>query len=80
MNEKWLEIYKKYRERKYKRDLDKLQANFAERGLIQSGIREREEQWLKEDYEDEVAMPHIRTMTTQRALVRYDQSPNDCSL
>ena len=56
MNKKWLEIYKKYRDRKYKRDLDKLQADFAERGLAQSGTRGKEEQWLKEDYEDEVAM------------------------
>lgn len=56
MNEKWSEIYKKYRKRKYGRDLDKLREDFAGRGLASSGIRNNEERWLKEDYEDEVAM------------------------
>lgn len=56
MNEKWLEIYKKYRKRKYERDREKLDNDFAARGLAQSGMREKEERWLKEDYDDEVAM------------------------
>lgn len=56
MNEKWLEIYKKYRERKYMRDLDKLRNDLANRGLGNSSIRENQERYLKEDYEDKVAM------------------------
>lgn len=56
MNENWLEIYKKYRKRKYERDREKLDNDFASRGLAQSGIRAKEERWLAEDYNDEVAM------------------------
>ena len=56
MNQKWLEIYKKYRKRKYERDLDKLRNDLANRGLSRSSIRENEERWLKEDCDDEVTM------------------------
>ena len=90
MNRKYLEIWLRYRERKYIRDLDELQNNFAARGLTSSidvritkltqfcsnaayllhfsrlarqpistklnSMREKAEQWLGEDYEDDVAM------------------------
>lgn len=56
MNRKYFEIFKKYRGRKYSRDLDKLQEDFASRGLISSGIRNKEEARLKADYEDEISM------------------------
>lgn len=56
MNDEWFNLFKKYRLRKYNRDLDKLRNDLANRGLAQSSIREDEERWLKEDYADEVAM------------------------
>lgn len=56
MNKRHFEIYQRYRKRKYERDLDRLQTNLEQRGLIRSGLRNKEEKWLKEDYEDEVAM------------------------
>lgn len=55
MNRKEFEIFEKWRKEKYKIDLEKLQNNLAERGLHQSGIRVKEESWLKDEYEAEVA-------------------------
>lgn len=49
-------MYKKYRQRKYKRELDKLRDDLANRGLAQSTIRANEKDWLKEDYDDDIAM------------------------
>lgn len=56
MNKKQFEIFKRYRKRKYDRDLEGLQSDFAARGLAYSGLREKAQQSLKEDYEDQVAM------------------------
>ena len=71
MNPDWLKIYKKYRERKYERDLDKLRNNLANRGLAQSGIRQNEERWLKENYEDDAAMKEQEVrIETEKALER----------
>lgn len=68
MNQKWLEIYKKYRARKYDRDLDKLRNDLDDRGLALSGARENQERWLKEDYEDEVAMKN------EEAVIHKEES------
>lgn len=56
MNQEWLKAYKKYRQRKYERDLDRLQNDFASHGMVSSGQRNKEERWLKEDFEDDIAM------------------------
>lgn len=55
MNRKEFEIFEKWRKGKYEIDLEKLQNDLASRGLSRSGIREKEELWLREEYESEVA-------------------------
>jgi len=55
MNRKEFEIFEKWREEKYKIDLEKLQNDLAHRGLAQSGIRAKEELWLKKEYEAEIS-------------------------
>ena len=49
------EIYKTWREGKYRRDLERLQNDLANRGLASSSIRNAEEQWLKSEFETEVS-------------------------
>ena len=56
MNQKYFEIFKKYRRRKYERELEDLQEDLAHRGLGQSGIRIKQEERLKADYTDEIEM------------------------
>lgn len=75
MNYKWLEIFGKYRQRKYERDLDKLRNDLASRGLTSSGIRNNEERWLKEDYEDEMQMKEeeISIYDTERTAQRTER-------
>jgi len=51
MNEKKFEIYKVWRTKKYERDLEKKRDELASRGLASSSIRNKEEQWLKEELE-----------------------------
>jgi hypothetical protein len=53
MNDEWLKTFKKYRKRKFERDLKSMQEH---QGLISVTIKEKEERWLEEDYEDELAM------------------------
>lgn len=56
MNQKHLEIFLKYRKRRYEREFEDLQNDLALRGLIHSTEREVREARLKADYEDEVDM------------------------
>ncbi|MDD2785543.1 MAG: hypothetical protein PHS79_01465 [Patescibacteria group bacterium] len=56
MNKKWFEIFKKYRARKYLRDFNFQENDFARRGLEFSSERTDAQKMLKADYDDEVAM------------------------
>lgn len=54
MNKQIFDIFKKWREEKYHRDLEKLRLDMADKGLTFSSIRDKEEQWLKDEYEAEL--------------------------
>lgn len=55
MNCEEFEIFEKWRKEKYEIDLEKLRENLAGRGLSSSGIRGKEEAWLKRKFEAEIA-------------------------
>ena len=70
MNSREFELYKTWRERKYWRDLEKLQNDLANHGLASSGIRNKEEAWLKDEYETEVLREEAMMLDYQAQKAR----------
>ncbi len=59
MNREQFKIWEKQKRREYELELEKLQENFAARGLAYSGIRNRAEADLKTKYEDEIEFKRL---------------------
>lgn len=77
MSNKYFQIFERYHNRKYQRDLEELQQEMAERGLAQSGIRDEAEARLLANCRDEIAMEKEKSDTEdEEALGRKKERRN----
>ncbi len=60
VNRKEFDIWEKQQKVMYKMELDKLQNDLANRGLIFSGIRNEQEAHLKDRFDSEISIARIR--------------------
>lgn len=77
MNKKQFEIYKEWRRKKYQRDLEKKQDELASRGMASSGLRNKEEKWLIEEYQADIDSKEAESEENlQRSLLERRTSLN----